>query len=387
MDNDHYLQRFQVQYAYPVHFARGVLDVDNDLLMTVIDRLHENRQHRVQVFIDSGVAEARPGIAEAVIRYFAARSGLVTLVCAPETVPGGERSKNDRRAAETVMESIASRHLCRQSVVVAIGGGSALDIIGLAASLVHRGVRLIRIPTSVLAQNDSAVGVKNGIDAYGVKNFAGTFAPPFGVLVDFDFLDTLEDKYWVGGVAEAYKIAIIKDPLLFGYLCSHAQAIRNRDAAVMEQVVRRTAILHLEHIASAGDPFEFGSARPLDFGHWSAHRLEIMSGYGIGHGQAVAIGIALDSCYAHRTGLLTRAEQDGILTALKTTGLPVWSALLERKTPEGTPEVIQGLRDFQEHLGGELRVTLPDGIGAKREVTHMDTSILLDAITFLKDHP
>jgi 3-dehydroquinate synthase len=387
MDNDHYLQRFQVQYTYPVHFARGVLDVDNDLLMDVIDRLHENRRHRVMVFIDSGVAEARPGIVDAVNRYFAARSGTLDLVCAPETVPGGERSKNDGRVAETVMERIAGQHLCRQSVVLAIGGGSALDIIGLAAALVHRGVRLVRMPTTVLAQNDSAVGVKNGIDAHGVKNFAGTFAPPFGVLIDFDFLDTLDDKYWVGGVAEAYKIAIIKDPLFFAYLCSHAQAIRDRDASVMEQVVRRTAILHLEHIASAGDPFEFGSARPLDFGHWSAHRLEIMSGYAIGHGQAVAIGIALDSCYAHRTGLLSRAEQDSILGALRTTGLPVWSALMERETPDGTPEVIQGLRDFQEHLGGELRVTLPDGIGAKQEVTRMDLSILLDAIAFLKDHP
>lgn len=386
MDKDCYLQRFQVQYEYPVHFTHGVLDADNDLLLNSIDRLQEGRRHRVQVFIDAGVAKARPGIAAEVTRYFSTRTDKLELVCTPETVPGGEQSKNNRRAAEDVMESIAARHLCRQSFVMAIGGGSALDIIGLAAALVHRGVRLIRVPTTVLAQNDSAVGVKNGIDAYGMKNFAGTFAPPFAVLVDFDFLDTLEDKYWVGGVAEAYKIAMIKDPAFFTYLCSNARKIRQWDKAVMEYVIRRTAIMHLEHIASAGDPFEFGTARPLDFGHWSAHRLEIMSGYDIGHGQAVSIGIALDSYYAHRTGLLSSAELDAVLTGLKNTGLPIWSGLLEQKMPDGTLELIQGLRDFQEHLGGEMRVTLPNGIGAKKEVNHMDTAIIRDAICFLKDY-
>lgn len=386
MDQDNYIQRFQVHYEYPVHFTRGILDVDNDLLLNAIDRLHEGRRHRVQVFIDAGVATAWPGIAETVTLYFEARPEKLSLVCPPQMVAGGEHSKNNRLAAENIMESIAGQHLCRQSVVVAIGGGSALDIIGLAAALVHRGVRLIRIPTTVLAQNDSAVGVKNGIDAYGVKNFAGTFAPPFAVLVDFDFLDTLTDKYWVGGVAEAYKIAIIKDPVFFEYLCSHAAAIRDRDRSAMEQLVRRAAIMHLEHIASAGDPFEFGTARPLDFGHWSAHRLEIMSGYDIGHGQAVSIGIALDSYYACRTGLLSKAELDAVLTGLKTTGLPIWSELLERKTSTGTLDIIQGLHDFQEHLGGELRVTLPDGIGAKVEINHMDNAIIRDAITFLKDY-
>ncbi len=382
---DCYLQRFSVHYEYPVQFTRGVFDPANDLLLSTLDRLNENRRHRVQVFIDSGVAAARPQLAAAVRRYAMVRPDRLSLVCDPETVPGGEHAKKNRHAADRIMESIAQRHLCRQSFVIGIGGGSALDIIGLAASLAHRGVRLIRIPTTVLAQNDSAVGVKNGIDAYGAKNYAGTFAPPFAVLIDFDFLDTLTDTYWRGGVAEAYKIAIIKDPLLFSYLTEHAQALRNRDKRAMEQVIRRTAILHLEHIAGAGDPFEFGTARPLDFGHWSAHRMEILSDYRIGHGQAVAIGIALDSCYAHHTGLLSSGDLSAVITGLKATGLPVWSDLLEQRTAEGTLEVIQGLYDFQEHLGGELRVTLPHGIGAKVEVSSIDPSMILDAITHLKE--
>lgn len=381
---DTYTQQFSVSYEYPVHFTRGVLAVENDLLADTITRLQERAPQRVQVFIDSGVVAARPGVIRDIEAYFSVRSDSLELVCTPELVPGGEESKNSRDAAEQVMESIADRHLCRQSFVVGIGGGSALDVIGLAASLVHRGVRLIRIPTTVLAQNDSGVGVKNGIDAYGVKNFAGTFAPPFGVLIDFDFLTTLADMYWRGGIAEAYKVAIIKDPELFAYLREHAQALRTRDMVAMEHVVRETALLHLQHIAGSGDPFEYGAARPLDFGHWAAHRLEILSGYEIGHGQAVAIGLAMDSYYAFRRELISEAELEAILDGLAETGLPIWSSLLERRDASGVLDVLRGLEDFREHLGGELHVTLPRGIGDRVEVNEMDDGIIRDGMAFLK---
>ncbi len=376
-------QRFSVSYEYPVCFTRNILAADNDLLCDTIMRLSEPREHRVQVFIDSGVIEAWPDICDRVERYFSARRGKLKLEGPPLPVSGGEQSKNNRNAAESVMESIAGQHLCRQSYVLAIGGGSALDIIGLAAALVHRGVRLVRLPTTVLSQNDSGVGVKNGIDAYGVKNFAGTFVPPFAVLVDFDFLSTLPQKYWVGGVAEAFKVAIIKDPDLFTYLCNNAEALRDREPVVMEQVIRRTAALHLAHIATSGDPFEFGTSRPLDFGHWSAHRLEIMSNYEIGHGQAVAIGICLDSYYAFRQGYLSSEQLDAIVHGIRATGLPVWSDLLERKTSDQL-DILAGIEEFREHLGGELHVTLPDGIGAKLETCDMDAGIVREAIDFLK---
>jgi 3-dehydroquinate synthase len=382
--DDSYTQRFSVSYEYPVHFTRGVFASGNNLLADTLGRLNERSPQRVQVFIDSGVVAARPSVIREVEQYFADRADVLKLEGAPEIVPGGEESKNSRDAAETVMESIADHHLCRQSFVVGIGGGSALDVIGLAAALVHRGVRLVRIPTTVLAQNDSGVGVKNGIDAYGVKNFAGTFAPPFGVLVDFDFLETLADKYWRGGIAEAYKVALIKDAPFFDYLCEHAVALRERDAAAMEHVVRQAALLHLEHIGSSGDPFEYGAARPLDFGHWAAHRLEILSGYELGHGQAVAIGIALDSYYARRKGLISDRVYERILDGLSTTGLPIWTGLLERRDTSGELEVLRGLEDFREHLGGELHVTLPNGIGDKVEVNEMEPDLIRAAIAHLK---
>jgi 3-dehydroquinate synthase len=259
-------------------------------------------------------------------------------------------------------------------------------MIGFAASLVHRGVRLIRVPTTVLAQNDAGVGVKNGMDEHGMKNFVGTFAPPYAVLNDSDFLPTLDDKYWLGGLSEAYKVAIIKDRALLDFLAENAEALRNRDMAAMEHVIRRAAILHLEHIAGNGDPFEFGTARPLDFGHWSAHRLEVQSNYALGHGQAVAIGIALDTYYAWRTGLLTPDECDFILTAMRETGLPIWSQVLEHRDENGELDILRGLKEFQEHLGGRLTITLPNHLGEKTEVHDMDARIIQDAVVYLESY-
>lgn len=312
------------------------------------------------------------------------RPGRLKMEGAIEIVPGGERAKNDWNLARHIMNTLADGHLCRHSYVLAIGGGSFLDIVGLAASLVHRGVRLIRAPSTVLSQNDAGVGVKNGIDEHRMKNFAGTFTPPFAVLIDFRFLRTLPQKYWTGGIAEALKVAIIKDRDFFDFLCFNAEKLAERDDRAIKVTIKRCAILHLEHIRTNGDPFEFGSARPLDFGHWSAHRLEVLSNHQIGHGQAVAIGIALDTCYAHHKGMLTSAERDTIINALEKTGLPVWSGLLELKTPSGTLEILKGLDDFQEHLGGQLNVTLPATIGQKVEVHEMDIAIIHEAIAYLK---
>ena len=380
-----YHQRFSVPFEYPVTFTHQLFSPDNPHLVQALTRSEAQRRHRVQVFVDDGFSRAWPGISSAVRSYLEQHAAVCELVQDIETVPGGEQSKNRRESAERVMASIAKNHLCRQSFVLAIGGGSALDIVGLAASLVHRGVRLIRVPTTVLAQCDSGVGVKNGIDAYGMKNYAGTFAPPFAVLNDLDLLETLEDRYWFGGIAEAFKVALIADPDLFNFLESHAAQLSQRDSACIASVVQRSAELHLRHIATSGDPFEFGTARPLDFGHWAAHRLEVMSDYALGHGECVGIGIALDTCYAAAAGCLTEQERDRIITAMRNCRLKLWSPLLERKDAGGELLILQGLAAFREHLGGQLTVTLPDTIGTRKEVFSMQTDLIRGAVTTLRD--
>ncbi len=382
---DCYAQHFTVSYDYPVYFTHDLFHPQNDLLISVMERKDGRLPHRIKVFLDSGMVQATAGFFEKIRAYMENRPERLKMEGNIEIVPGGEQAKNSWNPAKHVMDILAKSHLCRHSCVLAVGGGSFLDVVGLAASLVHRGVRLIRVPTTVLSQNDAGVGVKNGIDDHGMKNFAGTFTPPFAVLNDFTFLRTLPEKYWTGGIAEAFKVAIIKDLDFFGFLRTNAGKLRKRDESAMETTIRRCAILHLEHIRTSGDPFEFGSARPLDFGHWSAHKLEVSTNYQIGHGQAVAIGIALDSCYACLKGMLTSSERDAILEAMEKTGLPVWSDLLESKTREGVFRILKGLEDFREHLGGQLTITLPAGIGRKVEVHEMDTAVIRRAMAYLKE--
>ncbi len=380
-----YAQRFTVEFEYPVHFTTGLFDTDNELLTRTLDRRGGDGVRKVQVFIDSGLAHARPDLVRSVKAWFADRAERFQPAAAPRMAPGGEPAKHGWKHVRAVMRTLGRLHLDRHAVVIGIGGGAMLDMLGLATSLVHRGLRFVRLPTTTLAQCDAAVGVKNGIDAHGMKNFAGTFAPPFAVIADFDFLSTLSQRNWIGGVAEAFKVAVIKDAGFFDFLCDHARALAVRDGPVMAGVIRRCAEIHLDHIRLGGDPFESGSARPLDFGHWAAHQIECMSAYRVGHGQATAIGMAIDSHYAMQTGLLSEAEFERLVAALTDCGLPLWDTCLEERNQCGQRQVLAGLESFREHLGGKLTVTLPQGIGARIEVHAMDNDGIERAISALRD--
>ena len=384
MAADVYNQGITVPFGYPVHFCRDVFAPDNPLLASVLNRLGEDRVHRAAVYVDSGVADASPDLINDIQEYFHARHGQIELAGPPQIVPGGESAKTDWDIVRNVMWTIGNLHLDRQSFVIAIGGGAMLDMVGFATSIVHRGLRLVRLPSTTLAQNDAGIGVKNGMNEHGMKNFVGTFAPPFAVLNDFSFLATLSFKDWIGGIAEAFKVAIIKDSDFFDSLCENADALKNRDQRSMEDAVTRCALVHLEHIRTGGDPFELGSARPLDFGHWAGHKLEVSSNYTIGHGQAVSIGLALDSYYAFRQNLLTQDEYGRIIDGLSRCGLPTWSDHLAERTPEGELAILDGLVQFREHLGGALTITLPDGIGSRVEVHHMNPDLIESAVEHLR---
>lgn len=379
-----YRQEFSVPFDYPVYFTQQTFAADNPLLADVLDRRGEGRRHRAAVYVDAGLAQAQPGLIDRIKEYFHARPGLLELAEPPQVVPGGEAAKNGWGPVRDVMWTLGNLHMDRQSFVIAVGGGAMLDMVGFAASLVHRGLRLLRLPSTVLGQNDAGVGVKNGMDEHGMKNFVGTFAPPFAVINDLSFLPTLADRDWAGGIAEAFKVALIKDAAFFEFLAAHAPALRRRDLAAMEQLVRRCAILHLDHIRTGGDPFELGSARPLDFGHWLAHKLETMSAYRLGHGQAVAIGIAVDSWTALKQGLLSPDQFERILTGLTAAGLPIWDECLSRRAPGGALEAIEGIEQFREHLGGLLSITLPRGLGDKVEVHQMNPAVIEEGVEFLR---
>lgn len=378
-------QSFAVTFDYPVVFGCDLFEANNPTLAEILDRRGESRCHRAVIYLDAGLAQAQPALAGKLKAYFAAHADTMQLLAEPILVPGGAGGKADYQLLRDVMKTLGDLRLDRQSYVIALGGGSMLDAVGLAASLVHRGVRLVRCPSTVLSQNDAGLGVKNGLDEHGQKNFLGTFAPPFAVLCDANLLTTLSDEDWTGGISEAFKVAIIKDAEFFAFLCEAAPALASRDLNVMRRLIVRAGEIHLDHIATSGDAFEFGSARPLDFGHWAAHRLEILSAHEIPHGQAVAIGIAIDTVYAQRQGLLSATEQEAILQGLSQSGLPIYHDLLAQRDPAGRLDVLVGLDQFQEHLGGQLCVTLPHHIGSRVEVHEMDRALLAACIEFLRD--
>ena len=369
-------QTIAVTWDFPVTFTHGLFRPANRVLVDTLQRFNETRRHRALVFIDSHVAAARPKLAAEVEAYFQANTANVELAAEPQAVPGGEAIKNDFALVEGFMRLMLEKHMDRQSFIIIVGGGAVMDAVGLAAALVHRGLRQIRVPTTVLGQNDAGVGVKNGVNFLGGKNAVGSFAPPFAVLNDFEFLRTLPQRDWLCGVAEAWKVAIIRDSAFFDWLCDHAAKFPQRDAVAMEQLVFRCADEHLAHIRTNGDPFEYGRARPLDFGHWSAHKLELMSGFSISHGEAVAFGVLLDSCYAREKRWIDADEYAAIEQGLTISGFPLWHDEAVARDPAGHLEIFAGIRDFREHLGGELCVTFPQGIGARFEIHEIDLILM-----------
>jgi 3-dehydroquinate synthase len=270
--------------------------------------------------------------------------------------------------------------LDRQSCVAVIGGGAVLDMVSFAAAIAHRGIRILRFPTTVLAQADSGIAVKNGVNLFGKKNFIGTFVPPFAVINDTDMLATLPRRDKVAGVSEAIKVALLKDRGFFEYLENNSARLAAGDGDTLAYVVRRSAELHLAHICGNGDPFELGSARPLDFGHWSAHKLESMTGHRVRHGEAVAIGMALDLTYGVSRGFLDKQTCSRVLRLLALVGLPLWDDDLMRPAAGGQLAVIKGLQEFREHLGGQLHITMLRDIGRSFEVNEMDEALVTEAI-------
>jgi 3-dehydroquinate synthase len=178
----------------------------------------------------------------------------------------------------------------------------------------------------------------------------------------------------------------MRDPQFFELLEQSAASLAARDLTVMAQVIRHSAILHLRHIATSGDPFEHGSSRPLDFGHWAAHKLEQVTQHRIGHGEAVGIGIAIDSTYSYLAGYLPEASWRRIVQLLVALGVPVYDPALDERldTPDHPDCVLRGLDDFQEHLGGRLTVMLLKDIGQPFDVHEVRPDLVRTSIAMMK---
>jgi len=363
-----------------IRFGRDVFSEGSDVLERL---LATNGRAKVLVFAENAVVEAFPGLASRVCAKIDQIEGVHTAGFI--ALEGGEAAKE--QSADIViaaLQAINEYKIDRHSYIFCLGGGAFLDAIGLAAATGHRGIRFVRFPTTTLSQDDSGVGVKNGINSFGKKNFIGTFSVPYAVVNDFDFLATQDEETKRSGLIEAIKVALVKDRDFFEWIESHVTQLRHCESPYFEEAVERSAILHAKHIALGGDPFETGNSRPLDYGHWSAHKLEQLSGFRITHANAVSIGVALDSLYAAKVGLLSLSDATRVINVIRAMELPLWDETFDCRDKDGNRRVFNGLEEFREHLGGELTVLLLKELGEGIDIHEMDTDVLEECIMELQ---
>lgn len=370
---------FSVPFVHRLRFTDDVFGGGQYVLAELLEP-SGSQPARVQFWLDANLAAAAPPLVTGIRQFPARFADRVVAAGDLQIVPGGEESKNDIHILEGMLRELHRAELDRRSYVVVIGGGAVLDTVGFAVALAHRGIRLIRIPTTTLAQADSGVGVKNGVNLYGTKNWLGTFAVPWAVINDTRLLETLSERDFLAGFSEAVKVALLKDPAMFEGLCRTAPQICSRNMSECLPIIRRSAELHLDHITRGGDPFEMLEARPLDFGHWSAHKLEAMSRFSLRHGEAVAIGIAIDTVYSSLAYGLSRFEAARVLDCLSSLGFR-----LEHPQLGDSEQLLAGLEEFRQHLGGRLTLTMLEGIGRPLDIHQVDYDLLSQAIDQVRE--
>lgn len=374
-----YCNSFTVNFSYPVFFTTKVFSPSNCTLLNVL----EGDIAKIVFFVDDGLQAYWHDLEKSISNWCSHHNSRVQLASSVYYVQHGESIKNNLSILDYVGHVVEKTELCRQSYIAAIGGGAVLDAVGFAAAIIHRGIRLIRIPTTVIAQLDSGIGVKNSMNRFRQKNYYGTFAPPWAVINDFDFLQTLGQKDWISGIAEAFKVAIIKDKAFLDYLAKSANDILQRDQKTIEYIIKHCARLHMDHIRNSGDPFETGTEKPLDFGHWAAHRLEILTDFKLRHGEAVAIGIAIDLLCSVQLGLLSKEECEFALETMEQCGLSLWHEVLDN-VKIGTLALFKGMGEFKRHQGECFTITMPNGLGEKTEIYNISLNLISNAIDGLR---
>lgn len=368
-----------ITFKHRVIFTRDAFAADNSALANV---LIEGGGRRVLVFIENTVAAVWKTLPDHIHAYF---EKLDFDFRGVRIFAGGEACKADETLVREVWREIDTSHIDRHSYVISIGGGAFLDAVGYAVATAHRGLRLVRFPTTTLSQDDSGVGVKNAINAFGKKNWIGTFSVPFAVINDFKFLGSQDPKSSVSGLIEAVKVALVKDGEFFKWIEANVTALSQLDREPFEECIKRSALLHARHIALGGDPFETGSSRPLDFGHWAAHKMEALTNYELSHAEAVAVGLALDTIYSQKIGFLNKENAERIIKVLINLGLKTYHPALDWADSKGNRRVLAGLDEFREHLGGELTVLLLSDLGKGVDVHEFNTSILEQSIEELRE--
>lgn len=285
------------------------------------------------------------------------------------TVPAGETSKCVAQA-EQLWHELAKRNTDRKTIVVAIGGGVVGDLGGFIAATYTRGLAFIQIPTTLLAQVDSSVGGKVGINLPAAKNIVGAFWQPTGVLIDLDLLKTLPEREFRSGLAEVVKYGVIMDADFFAYLEGHADAISRRDDDALEYIVAQSCRLKAQ-VVTQDEREETGIRAILNYGHTFCHAIEQVSGYGqFLHGEAVSIGMICASRLAEKLGRIDSEVTERQKTLLKHLSLPVEIPPLEEDA------LLTAMQHDKKTESGKLRFVLPTRLGHVEVVSGVATEVV-----------
>ncbi len=278
----------------------------------------------------------------------------------PILIPEGESAK-DWPTLAAIIDALAQRHVRRGTPIIALGGGSIGDVTGLAASLYKRGCPVIQIPTTLLAQADSAIGGKTAIDAAGQKNLVGTFHMPALVVVDPTLLDTLDQRQLASGYAEVVKYGLIDDPAFFAWCEAHGAALIAGDRDARHHAIT-TCVRAKAHIAKADPDDTNGRRALLNLGHSFAHAIEAEAGIGqLLHGEAVAIGLVLAFRLSVRLGLCPDADAMRLVAHLRAVGLP--TGLDQVGLARAGGAILDQMRNDKKNRSDGFTLILAHGIG------------------------
>ena len=293
-------------FSYEIFIGQGIID----RLGVILSK--GNRANRYVIVTDSRVSTLHGKVVLETLKKVDLKVDLIDF-------PSGENSKNMPTCLHLV-DALIALGVDRHSALIALGGGVVGDMTGFVASIYMRGIPFYQIPTTLLAQVDSSIGGKTGIDLPSGKNLLGTFYQPQAVFIDLDFLQTLTDREYTNGLSEIIKYGIIEDPEFLNSLEDGAEAIRHREAELLERIIAKSCRIKKRIVEM--DEKEGGLRRILNFGHTIGHAVEAESGYAFSHGEAVAIGMVCAAVLSERLNYLSSIERERIESLITSFGLP-----------------------------------------------------------------
>lgn len=350
--------------GYPVEIVEDAFG-ESPVLADMVKEATGSESPRVLIVADSNVVQHTDGLGAKIGRYMTAHG--LTLADTPVILPGGERIKNDNlTSVMNVVGAALEAKLGQDACVLALGGGTLLDVAGYAAAQVRGGVKLVRVPTTVAAMTDAAFTSYAAVNTTTVKDALRVPSIPSGVVLDPLFAKTVLDGVWRAGIAEIIRLAAVSDADVFRRIAAHAPIFRTRDYDTLASMVSDMLAVRRKK-------------GPTTFAEWSAQRLEPLSAYKLPHGYSVGIGICIDTTYAVAKGLMKPDERTQILTILSEAGAA--DGLEHSRYLLGKPEIVlKGLDAWALTHGPEI--VLPKGLGKSVTTRDIDRDVYAKTIPY-----